>query len=235
MAPMNTTLKGYSTKKTIDVVSEKQKKQDFVRMLDDETKLLENSLEEAESNVVTTEVVERFKKETGFVPEEDKEQGIVHLTKTVSDKLVEVSFSDSPEDFESEDAEDVRSDENEEGEAEESEDGTEEEGEEQEDREHSFTVELKSTKPGKEKTSFIFQCFAKSDGSFVVTKMTCGNDLVPVNISYWNEDLQNQLIAYLDSFGINERLSFFIHQYISHKETADNISVLKLFSTFVKE
>lgn len=48
------------------VVSEKQKKQEFVRLLDEEVSVLRNSLEEAESSTVSSEVTDRFLKESGF-------------------------------------------------------------------------------------------------------------------------------------------------------------------------
>ena len=49
------------------VVNEKQKKQEFVRMLDEEVTVLRTSLDEADTSSVSTEVTDRFLKETGFV------------------------------------------------------------------------------------------------------------------------------------------------------------------------
>lgn len=240
---MGMIVRGYATRKgqTIDsVVTEKQRKNEFIRMLEEETSVLRQSLEDAEANNVSTEVTDRFLKETGFKLEEDRDEGIIKLTKTLSDKTIEVIFADSPEDYEpSREYDEEEGEEGEEGEAEaeaeeKGEEGEEgEEGEAQgEEREHSFTVELKSTKPGKEGQSFLFQCFAKNDGSFVVNKLTSG-DHIPVQISYWNEDLQRELIQFLDPLGINERLSYFIHQYLNKKETEENIQVLEEFRDFV--
>lgn len=49
------------------MVNEKQKKQEFVRMLDEEVSVLKTSLDEADTSSVSTEVTDRFLKETGFV------------------------------------------------------------------------------------------------------------------------------------------------------------------------
>jgi len=100
------------------------------------------------------------------------------------------------------------------------------------EREHAFTVEVRSIKEGVDSTPFLFQSFAKTDGSFIVNKMTHG-DNIPVQISYWSDDLQRELISYLDTLGVNERLSSFIHQYLDRKETEENISVLEKFRDFV--
>jgi hypothetical protein len=239
---MGLVVRAYATRKgqTIDsVVNEKQRKNEFIRMLEEETSVLRQSLEDAEANNVSTEVTDRFLKETGFKLEEDREEGIIKLTKTLSDKTVEVIFADSPEEYEPQREYDEEEEGEEEAEAETEGEEKAEEGEEGEEaeaqgeeREHSFTVEIKSTKPGKEGQSFLFQCFAKNDGSFVVNKLT-SQDHIPVQISYWNEDLQRELIQFLDPLGINERLSYFIHQYLNKKETEENIKVLEEFRDFV--
>lgn len=54
-----------------------------------------------------------------------------------------------------------------------------------------------------------------------------------MSISYWNEDLQRELISYLDTIGVNERLASFIHQYVARKEIEENIIVLEKFRDFV--
>jgi len=230
------TVRRYASKKnTIDaVVSEKQKKNEFVRMLEEEVSVLKNSLEEAESSNVSTEATERFLKETGFKLVEEKEEGLVKLSRTQGDKTIEVSFSDAPEDFESEEGqEDNETTEEGETEGEEKEEAVDQESEGTgEDREHAFTVEIKSAREGKDSKPFLFQCFAKTDGSFIVNKMTY-SDHIPVQISYWSEDLQRELISFLDPLGINERLSYFIHQFLNRKETEENISVLEKFKDFV--
>jgi hypothetical protein len=54
-----------------------------------------------------------------------------------------------------------------------------------------------------------------------------------VQISYWSEDLQRELIAYLEPLGVNERLSNFIHQYLTRRETEENVKILEDFREFV--
>eukprot|EP00026_Physarum_polycephalum_P015146 Phypoly_transcript_15768.p1 GENE.Phypoly_transcript_15768~~Phypoly_transcript_15768.p1 ORF type:complete len:263 (+),score=49.34 Phypoly_transcript_15768:104-892(+) len=226
--------RGYA-KKTIEaVVNEKQKKQEFVRMLDEEVSVLRTSLDEADSSSVSTEVTDRFLKETGFVLTEDKEEGIIKLTRTTADKIIEVTFSDTPEEYQEKMEEDVEEEEEQEGTENEKteEDEEETQSESADEREHSFTVELKPAKEGKDAKTFLLQCFAKNDGSFVVNKLTSG-DYIPVQISYWSEDLQRELIAYLEPLGVNERLSNFIHQYLTRRETEENVKILEDFREFV--
>jgi len=232
--------RGYAKKQGLDaVVSDRQRKQEFVRMLEEETGVLRQGLEDADASNVSSEVIDRFLKETGFKMEADKENGIIKLTRSLPDKTVEVIFGDIPEEYDPREYEE-EGEEGEEGEGETAE-GEEKAGEEeesensQEEREHAFTVEIKATKAAKEGAtpqSFLFQCYAKNDGSFVVNKLTSG-DRIPVQISYWNEELQRELLQYLDPMGINERLSYFIHQYLNRRETEDNISVLQEFRDFV--
>jgi len=226
--------RGYAKKANLDVVLEdKQKPQNFVRMLEEEISVLKTSLEDAESNTVTKDVTDRFLKETQFKYTEDKEEGVIRLTKVKDNFTVEVTFSDSPDDqLSSTPEEEEGEDEEEAEEGEEKEEESEEEEETaDESRDHQFTVEIKSTKPGKDK-SFLFACFAKSDGSFVVSKLASG-DYIPVQIENWSEDLQRELISFLDKFSVNERLSYYIHQLLAQREVDDNIKVLEDFCELV--
>jgi len=224
--------RGYA-RRTIDaVVSEKQKKQEFVRLLEEEASILRNSLEDAESSTVSSEVTERFLKESGFELSVDNEEGVVKLLKTTADATIEVTFADTPEEYMPKEFDEEAEEESEtEVEGEEKEESESQDSESAEEREHAFTVEFK-TKTGTK--NFIFQCYARNDGSFVVNKLASG-DYIPIAISYWPEDLQRELIAFLEPLAINERLSNFIHQYLTRKETEDNVKVLEDFRDFVSK
>jgi hypothetical protein len=228
-------------KKTINaepVVSEKQKKQEMLKLLDEEINVLKSTLDDSGDNTLRWEVADRFLKETQFKLEEDTANNVVRLTRTTGDKTVIVTFASKPEQPEyipSEDEEEF--DEDEEGEErEEQEEEGEEEGEEggQLRREQPFTVEIKSNRIGREDQKILMNCFASSDGSFTVSELNSGNGKrIPVAIGDWSEELQRELLAYLDPLGINERLSYFMHQYLDRNQQEDNVKILQDFRQFL--
>eukprot|EP01111_Echinosteliopsis_oligospora_P009332 TRINITY_DN271_c0_g1_i1.p1 TRINITY_DN271_c0_g1~~TRINITY_DN271_c0_g1_i1.p1 ORF type:complete len:268 (+),score=97.63 TRINITY_DN271_c0_g1_i1:109-912(+) len=232
----------YAKRTTIDgqVTESKQKKQqEFLRLLDEEAGTLRASMDDSDATTIKWEVAERFLKETKFSLEEDKENMLVRLTKTSGDKTITVTFEDHPDEEGEPDEDEEYA--NEEGEEQEEmeEEGEEEEGEgEEEDggyhREQPFTVEIKSSRPGQEGNVFLLQCFSRSDGAFVVAKLSEG-EKIPVKIGNWPEELQRELITFLEPLGVNERLSYFIHQYVDRRETEDNISVLDKFREFLSK
>jgi hypothetical protein len=235
-------LSRHFAKKTINaepVVSDKQKKQEMMKLLDEEISVLKSTLDDSGDQSLRWEVADRFLKETQFKLEEDTANNVVRLTRSTGDKTVIVTFASKPEQPEyapSEEDEEFDADEEGEEIPEQAEEDEGEEGEEmgQLKREQPFTVEIKSNRVGREDQKILMNCFASSDGSFVVSELNSGNGKrIPVNIGDWSEELQRELIAYLDPMGINERLSYFIHQYLDRNQQEDNIKILQDFRQFV--
>jgi len=237
--------RNFATKKTIDtteVTSEKSKRSEMLKLLDEEVSVMKSTDingEEAQSSSMRGEVAERFLKESQFKVTEDEEGGVVRLTRTHGDKTVVVIFTDRQVDTAQNELPDEEEEEEEKEEGEEKEEKDEkEENEEEEDEEgvrndQPFRVEITTNKGAKEQ-KLLFNCYSSSDGSFIVSEMNWGDGKrIPISIGHWNEDLQRELIQWLEPLGINERLSYYIHQYIDKRTHEDNLKTLEDFKHFL--
>jgi len=216
----------YATKKIVDtevVTSDKAKRAEFARLLDEEITVLKaTNFEDDTNKSLRKEVADRFLKESAFKMEEDSEAGTVKLTKTHENKIVTVTFSDR----EIEPLQEEEESEEEGTESEEAEEKQENEEEESSRTDHPFRVEITDRKGN----VYAFNCFCSSDGSFIVSELNIGDGKrIPVQIASWSEDLQRELISWLEPHGVNERLSFFIHQYMDERAHSDALRTIQEF------
>lgn len=236
-------VRGFATKKTVSgsvVDTEAKAKSDFLRLLDEELTVLKaTDQEDNQQNAsLRTEITNRFLDETGF-KRQTPEEGVIRLVKTVGDKTVHVSWTDKPievneEEYDEEDGDNAETQEgNQEGDQKEAEE-SEERGEDPLKREQPFRVEIFDKNHSDKKV--LLNCYAATDGSFIVSELNFGDgSKIPIPISQWSEDLQRGLIQYLEPLGVNERLSYYIHQDLDEMTHKHNMEILKDFIKFVGE
>jgi len=178
------------------------------------------------------EVAQRFIAETGFKISEDAEEGMVTLKRSVGDKQITVVFANRPTEDDYDDSREGDAAESEEGNAKENESAEEsEEAQGSLKRDHPFRVLI-----GKGLHKVHLNCVASSDGSFLISELNTGESskTIPVQIGGWNEGLQLNLIKFVEPFGVTEKLSYFIHQWLDTKMHQDNTKILEEFLNFVK-
>jgi len=247
-APSYVLSRSFATKKTIDapaVKAEKFKTQTFIDLLEEEIAVLSATSDDAPpvggaTGNLRSEVASRYLKDTNFKLTEDKENGVVKLTRNMGTKLITVTFPDHPQGDETtapmEEELDAEEEEEAKEEEEDGEEGAMEDEGEKEEREQPFTVDITSSTKSGQENKVSFHCYASQSGSFTVSELNSGDGKkIPVQIAIWGEELQNQLILYMESVGINERLSHFIHQYLDQATQRDNVDILKDFKKFIQD
>ncbi|KYQ93689.1 mitochondrial glycoprotein family member [Tieghemostelium lacteum] len=220
--------------------------------------LCENEINDFKELIPEEDNVKAFLEESGFVLRRSKEgsSDVIFLTKTFADGTeITVKFDSMenhdqlPEDFddynqegenENQEGEEEQHEEREEEEEEQQEEGEEgenQEGENQDDttpHEHPFEIQIKSTK-GNENT-LTFGGFASQDGNYTISGFYKGgfNDTInPVDIAGTSAEFQDNILLLLQQYGINEKLSFFVHDYIHTKKLDDYISSFEALKDFV--
>jgi len=244
--------RSFATKKSsvaeAEVVSStsKKDKDKILHLLEEELTVLKATNigdDHTENRSLRTDLATRFLDEYGFKTTEDKEAGVIIIRNIDNKKYkIEISFADRP--VENEEYEDQEGEENTEEttslsepteqEKEETEDEEAEGEEDRNKREQPFRIEISSVKAGKE-LKFLLNCFASSDGSFIVSELNVGDGKrIPVPIGQWNEDLQRELIQWLDTLGVNEKLSYFIHEHLDKRMHEDNLKTVEEFKDFIR-
>ncbi|KAN0039304.1 hypothetical protein ACTA71_001498 [Dictyostelium dimigraforme] len=139
------------------------------------------------------------------------------------------------DDVEEQEEEEVEEEEENNEEAEEGEEG--EEGEENEDsHEHPFEVEI--TPQGNTSGKLTFGCYASHDGNYTISgfyKGGFGETVNPVDIGGTSAEFQDNILLVLQQYDINERLSFFIHDYVHNKKINDYVESFEALKDFVSK
>ncbi|KAF2077745.1 hypothetical protein CYY_000932 [Polysphondylium violaceum] len=152
------------------------------------------------------------------------------------DEFGDMDKEDQDEDQEEDQEEEEQEEQDEEQEQDEDEDAENEDGEDGEQpHEHSFEVQL-SKANGENKLTF--GCFAAQDGNYTISGFYKGGfeDIVnPVDIGGTSEEFQTNILLLLEQYGVNERLSFFIHDYIHSKKLNDYIDSFQALKDFASE
>ncbi|KAN0024769.1 hypothetical protein ACTFIV_009178 [Dictyostelium citrinum] len=198
--------------------------------------------------------IDSFLDEFGFELTKDGDQAV--LKKTFADGtniVIRFETLEQPieEDFDENEAEDEHNqnehdeddvEEQEEEEVEEEEENQEEgeegeEGEEEDDsHEHPFEVEI--TPKGNTTGKLTFGCYASHDGNYTISgfyKGGFGETVNPVDIGGTSMEFQDNILLVLQQYGINERLSFFIHDYVHNKKINDYVESFEALKDFVSK
>eukprot|EP01133_Synstelium_polycarpum_P007769 gene7769-9114_t len=198
-----------------------------------------------------------FLEENGFALSKDGEYAYIKKTTddgsevTIRFDLVE-SMGEEPydgqdemnEDEEDQDEEDQEDDEEKpENEEEAEEDEDNEDNEDNEDgeedgnaaHEHPYEISIKRNVNGKDVT-VTFGCFASADGSYTVSGFYYGSfnePANPVDIGGTSADFQDNILLFLQQYGVSEGLSFFIHDYVHNKKLNDYIESFETLKEFI--
>jgi len=223
-----------SEKSVAELVTTAEKHLQLARMLEEEVQVMQVGIQDAESGATPySESTDRLLKKLGFEVHEIPDEGLIKLTKVVGDKSVTVIFNDSPDETDEADAAEDENNEHEEKDDDDADDKEEEDDDHVDTllRDYPFTVELKRVKSPE---TFTFSGNAQSDGALVVTTLTV-DDCIPVQIALWSDEMQRELINYLDSFGIGEDLANFIDRFLMHRAAHDGVKVMRAFKEFVSK
>jgi len=199
--------------------------------------------------------IEAFLEESGF--ELTKEKETAFLKKKFADgtqitirfDLMEQNdpfqdeddFGDFEKDQEEQEAEEEQEEEeqDEEEQDEQEQDEEQEEGEEEGEHAHEHSFEVQLSKPGRDgENKLTFGCFAAQDGNYTISGFYKGgfDDVVnPVDIGGTSEEFQTNILLLLEQYGVNERLSFFVHDYIHSKKLNDYIDSFQALKDFASE
>ncbi|EGG16590.1 mitochondrial glycoprotein family member [Cavenderia fasciculata] len=135
-----------------------------------------------------------------------------------------------------EEEEEEEKEEEEEEEAEEEEEGEdEEEGDMPTTHEHPYEIQVTRKVDGKDVT-VTFGCFAAADGSYTISGFYFGGfnePNNPVDIGGTSSDFQDNILLFLQQFGVNESLSFFVHDYVHNKKLHDYVDSFETLKTFI--
>ncbi|KAK5578715.1 hypothetical protein RB653_008388 [Dictyostelium firmibasis] len=161
-------------------------------------------------------------------PEEELNE---ELNQNEHDEEEEAEQEEEEEEEEVEEDENNEEDENEEGEAgEEAEEGNEE------SHDHPFQIEItpKDNANGK----LTFGCYASHDGNYTISgfyKGGFGEFINPVDIDGTTPEFQDNILLVLQQYGVDERLSFFIHDYVHNKKINDYLESFEALKEFVSK
>ncbi|KAM9969607.1 hypothetical protein ACTFIR_001443 [Dictyostelium discoideum] len=139
--------------------------------------------------------------------------------------------AEEQEEDEVEEEEEEQQEEEEEGENEDLSEGAEEDS-----HEHAFEVEV--TPKGNASGKLTFGCYASHDGNYTVSgfyKGGFGETVNPVDIGGTSMEFQDNILLVLQQYGINERLSFFIHDYVHNKKINDYVESFEALKDFVSK
>ncbi|EFA75409.1 mitochondrial glycoprotein family member [Heterostelium album PN500] len=217
--------------------------------------LCDNEINDFNSLIPENDDNQSFLEESGFTLSKDNEYAYLKKTNengeeiTVRFDLVE-SMADDPYDYgkEEEDGEegeegeeDEEEPENDEEKQDEDIDEEAEEGEEGEEdmgngaHEHPYEISIKRKVDGKD-VHVTFGCFASADGSYTVSGFyygTFNEPANPVDIAGTSSDFQDNILLFLQQYGVSEGLSFFIHDYVHSKKLKDYIQSFETLKTFI--